>query len=190
MPPTGHFQTISALCRFKNECRQNQSKNPRPRTYAPWWPYGLDWTEDAVNTLGVVLSGNETDHYILNYKKRLKTMKHLLSSWKCRYLSLKGKVTVIISLAISPLLYLASVIHVPCRVIQEVKQIVTDFIWNDKPPKIAYNVMIQNIENGGLKLVDFESKLKSIKVGFIKRLLKIKTESGELQPRTFFKQAI
>ena len=31
--------------------------------------YGLDWTEDAVNTLGVVLSGNETDHYILNYKK-------------------------------------------------------------------------------------------------------------------------
>ena len=34
-------------------------------------------------------------------------MKNLLSSWKCRYLSLKGKVTVVNSLAISPLLYLA-----------------------------------------------------------------------------------
>ena len=64
--------------------------------------YGLDWTEDAVNTLGVVLSGSEVDHYILNYKKRLKTMKNLLWSWKCRYLSIKGKVTVINSLAISP----------------------------------------------------------------------------------------
>ena len=30
--------------------------------------YGLDCTEDAVNTLGVVSYGNETDHYILNYR--------------------------------------------------------------------------------------------------------------------------
>ena len=102
--------------------------------------YGLDWTECAVNPLGVVLSGNETDHYILYYKKRLKTMKNLLSSWKWRYLSRKWKVPVINSLAISPLLYLVSVIQIqfPCRVIQEVKHIVTDFIWNGKPPMIAY----------------------------------------------------
>ena len=148
--------------------------------------YGLDWTEDAVNTLGVVLSGNETDHYILNYKKRLKTMKNLLSSWKCRYLSLKGKVTVVNSLAISPLLYLANVIHVPCRVIQEVKHIVTDFIWNGKPPKIAYNVMIQNIENGGIKLIDFESKVKSLKIGFIKRLLQNKDGKWRATALHFF----
>ena len=161
-----------------------------PKPMPPDDLYGLDWTEDAVNTLGVVLSGNETDHYILNYKKRLKTMKNLLSSWKCRYLSLKGKVTVINSLAISPLLYLASVIHVPCRVIQEVKQIVTDFIWNGKPPKIAYNVMIQNIENGGLKLVDFESKVKSLKVGFIKRLLQNKDGKWRATASHFFKRTI
>ena len=82
-------------------------------------------------------------------------MKNPLSSWKCRYLSLKGKVTVINSLTISPLLYWASVIHVPCRAIQEMKHIVTDFVWNGKPPMIAYNVMIQNIENEGIKLIDF-----------------------------------
>ena len=120
----------------------------------------FDLAEDAVNTLGVVLSGSETDHYILNYKKRLKTMKNFMSNWECRYLSLK---TVINSLAISPLLYLASVIH-PCWVIQEVKQIVTGFIWNGNPPTIAYNVTIQNIENGGLRLVDFESKVKLLKL--------------------------
>ena len=85
--------------------------------------FGLDWTEDAIHTLGVSLSGDENDHYILNYKKRLKNMKNILSSWKCRRLSLKGKVTVINILAISPLLYLASVIHVPAQVIQEVKKI-------------------------------------------------------------------
>ena len=131
--------------------------------------YGLDSTEDAVNTLGVVWSGNENDHYILNYKKRHKTMKNLVSSWKCRYLSLKDKVTVINSIAISPLLYLKSIIHVTCRVIQEVKHIVTDFIWNGKPPKTAYNVMMQNIENGGIKLTDSESKMKSLKLTMAER---------------------
>ena len=76
-------------------------------------------------------------------------MKNVLWSWKCRRLSLKGKVTVINILAISPLLHLASVIHVPAQVIQEVKKIVVDFIWDSKPPKITDDVMIQSIENGG-----------------------------------------
>ena len=43
-----------------------------PEPMPPDEPYGLDWTEDAVNTLSVVLSANETNHYILNYKKRQK----------------------------------------------------------------------------------------------------------------------
>ena len=180
------FKQYQRCAGLKMNIDKTNAKTLGPEPMPPDDLYGLDWTEDAVNTLGVVLSGNETDHYILNYKKRLKTMKNLLSSWKCRYLSLKGKVTVINSLAISPLLYLASVIHVPCRVIQEVKQIVTDFIWNGKPPKIAYNVMIQNIENGGLKLVDFESKVKSLKVGFIKRLLQNKDGKWRATASHFF----
>ena len=149
--------------------------------------FGLDWTEEAIHTLGVSLSGDENDHYILNYKKRLKNMKNLLSSWKCRRLSLKGKVTVINTLAISPLLYLASVIHVPAQVIQEVKKNVVDFIWDSKPKKIAYDVMIQGIENGGLKLVDFESKVKSLKLGFIKRLLQNKTGKWRYTAAKFYK---
>ena len=180
------FKQYQRCAGLKMNIDKTKAKILGPEPMPPDDLYGLDWTEDAVNTLGVVLSGNETDHYILSYKKRLKTMKNLLSSWKCRYLSLKGKVTVINSLAISPLLYLASVIHVPCRVIQEVKQIVIDFIWNGKPPKIAYNVMIQNIENGGLKLVDFESKVKSLKVGFIKRLLQNKDGKWRATASHFF----
>ena len=114
-------------------------------------------------------------------------MKHLLWSWKCRRLSLKGKVTVINTLAVSPLLYLASVIHVPAQVIQEVKKIVVDFIWDSKPPKVAYDVMIQSIENGGLKLVDFESKIKSLKLGFIKILLQNKTGKWRSTAAKFYK---
>ena len=73
--------------------------------------------------------------------------------------------------AISPLLYLANVMHVPSQVITEVNGLITDFLWDGKPAKIAYNVMIQSTKNGGRNLVDFESKVKALKVSFIKRLL-------------------
>ena len=127
-------------------------------------PFGLDWVSDPIYTLGVILSGNQEDHFILNFKKRLRNMKNLLSTWKCRSLSIKGKITVINTLAISPLLYLANVIYVPPQVITKVKDIIVDFLCDGKPPKIAYNVLIQSIKKGGVKLIDFESKIKASKL--------------------------
>ena len=47
--------------------------------------------------------------------------------------------------------------------------------------------MIQSIENGGLKLVDFESKVKSLKLGFIKRLLQNKTGKWRYTAAKFYK---
>ena len=73
-------------------------------------------------------------------------MKNLLATWKCRKLSIKGKVTTINTLVVSPLIYLANVIYVPPQVITEIKEIIVDFLWDGKPPKIAYNVLIQNIK--------------------------------------------
>ena len=76
-------------------------------------------------------------------------MKNLLATWKCRELSIKGKITVIYTLAIFPLLYPANVIHVPPQVITEEKGLTTDFFWDGKPAKIAYNVMTQSIKMVG-----------------------------------------
>ena len=117
--------------------------------------FGLDWKCEPLHTLVVTLTGTETDHYILNYKKRLKNMRNLLATWKCRRLSITGKIKVINTLAISPLFYLTNVIHVPSQVITEVKGLITDFLWDGKPAKIAYNVMIQSIKNGWDELGGF-----------------------------------
>ena len=186
-----------------------------PESLPPNNLYGLTWTKDPIETLGVTLSGDEDEHYIntlrprqngrrfaddtskriflnenvrnsitislkfvpngpINHnpalvqilawrrsggkplsepmmvsllthicvtrpqwvklkKKRLKNTKNTLAMWICRNLSLEGKVTVINTLAISPLLYLANTTHVPPQEITEVKQIVVDFIWDGKP---------------------------------------------------------
>ena len=99
---------------------------------------GLRWSQEPVQTLGTLISGNESDHYELNFKPKIIKMQQLLNSWKCRHLSLKGKITVINTLALSQLVYLCGIIHVPEIVFSEVKKIIIDFIWDGKTPKIAY----------------------------------------------------
>lgn len=69
-----------------------------------------------------------------------------------------------------PLIYAASVIHVPTQVFKETKEIINLFLWNSKIPKVAYNVVTQEINHGGLKLVDFEEKAKALNVSWVKRL--------------------
>ena len=151
------------------------------------YPFGLDWSEKKISSLGVIITGNENDHYECNFKKRLINMSNLLNQWKCRNLSLKGKVTVVNTLAVSPLLYLASVIWVPDRVIKEAKSIITDFIWNGKPSKISYNVLIQDIQHGGLKLIDFEQKVKALKGIWVKRFTSGDKQRWKAAPAEFLR---
>ena len=80
-------------------------------------------------------------------------MENLLKGWKCRHLSLKGKITVINTLALSPLLHIANTVHVPQRVFSEVRKVISEFLWDGKPAKIFYDTLTQPIESGGLKLI-------------------------------------
>ncbi len=55
--------------------------------------------------------------------------------------------------------------------IQGSKTITRDFVWDCKPSKIAYDTLIHPICKGGLKLMDFETKVKSLKAIWVKRCL-------------------
>ena len=46
-----------------------------------------------------------------------------------------------------------------------------DFLWDDKPDKINRKTIIQNYENGGLKMIDLKLFIKSIKAGWVKRII-------------------
>ena len=148
--------------------------------------YGLDWTDQPIQSLGIVFATNDNDHYILNYKKRIKSLNSLLQMWSQRRLSLKGKVTVINNLALPSLLYVVSVTHVPDRVVKEVNNILDNFMWNGGRPKIAKNVMIRKIEDGGLKLIDLESKIKAIRLSWVQKLLNNSDASWKSPPRYFY----
>ncbi len=154
------------------------------RVEAPLWQ---DWTEANIHCLGIVLSGNEDDPYELNYKKRILNLRNILNNWKCRKWSLKGKIMVINNLALPPLLYVASVLHIPDIVFKEVKAIISYFIWDGKLSRIAYEVLIQSVGNGGLKLMDIETKVRSLKAVWIKRFLDLSVNRWKAVPNSFYK---
>ena len=132
--------------------------------------FNIQWTKKSITTLGITVIENEDEYYEINYRPRINKMKALLNIWSSRNLSLKGKVIVINNLALTPLLYVSGIIHTPVKYIKEVKTLVLNFLWNNKKPKIKYNVLVQNTNQGGLKLTDFECKVSSLKINWVKRL--------------------
>jgi hypothetical protein len=147
----------------------------------------LDCTEKYVETLGVIITDNEEDHYKNNFKHRILNLKQTLNIWRTRNLTLKGKTIIINSLALPSLLYLSSNIHVPLEAIKEIKTHVRNFIWDGKPPKINMEVIEQNIENGGLNLIDYEQKTKALKAMWVKRLCKDKEKKWTAFPKWEYK---
>ena len=121
--------------------------------------------------MGVTITNDLTENIEKNFKSRLKAMQDVLNIWLTRNLSLKGKITILKSLALPKLLYVSTNVPVPSDVIKEAESIISNFLWNYKTPKIKRNVIIQPIENGGLKAPDFRSMVKASKVAWVKRLL-------------------
>lgn len=112
----------------------------------------------------------ENQHYELNFAPQLSKIKSICSTWTNRSLSLKGKVILTRSLLSSLLQYPCSNTTTPTRVIVEYKKIITDFFWNNKRAKVAYNVLIQDIEEGGLKLPDLMTRIRTSHLYWIRYL--------------------
>ncbi len=68
-------------------------------------------------------------------------------------------------------LYVASNLPVTTSLITSVETMITDFIWDSRRPKIKKNVIIQDIQNGGIKAPDFLSMIKANRVMWVKRAL-------------------
>jgi hypothetical protein len=89
-------------------------------------------------------------------------------------MALKGKVTIINSLLACQFIYIGTDFHTPQWALNKYKEIIMDFLWDKKPPK--YTNIISNISDGGLKLQDIESKLKSIKTKWLHAICATNTQ--------------
>lgn len=125
---------------------------------------------DQVTILSITFANEMTEdlHYELNYRPKLMKIRDICSGWINRNLSLKGKIVLITSLLISILQYPCSCTSTPKGVYKEFKKISTDLIWNTRRSKIAYDLLVQDIPEGGIKLPDLENRVKSVHLYWVK----------------------
>ena len=83
---------------------------------------------------------------------------------------MEGTITIFKSLAISKIVHLAIITKVPNTLIEELKQIQKNFLWDNKKVKIKQNTLRNDYKDRGLKSVDIEHKIASLKCSWVKRL--------------------
>ena len=131
----------------------------------------LKWTNEDINVLGIHICANDMEAITKNYEPIFKKIEVILKTWSNRSLSLHGKVNIINTLIGSLFVYKMMVLpEIPRNMISNFNAICDKYIWNGRKLKIPNEILRNNVENGGCKLVDLEIKdqlLKTIWVNII-----------------------
>ena len=132
-------------------------------------PFGIKWPNEPIKALGVYYSYDPKLLLEKNFIEKLDTIKKLINISSSRGLSLYGKVTIIKSLIIPKFVYVASLLPTPKEVIKQLNQLLFKFLWKgvDKVTRLS---AINEYENGGLKMIDFETMVKSLRLAWLKRI--------------------
>ena len=81
------------------------------------------------------------------------------------------------SMALSKFVYLVSAIGIPDKILKEINKELFSFLWKYKRDKIARNVLINSIDNGGLNLIDLKSYCSAMKAVWAQRLYNATNET-------------
>ena len=128
----------------------------------------LFWSDGPIKILGMMFTGNIKEYKKINCENMLNKAENLFKICNKRTLTMLGKIVVVNTLVIPLFIYRFQVLPTPDKVFfLKFRKIVQTFIWNGKRPKIAYHKLTCTYDNAGLKLVDLELKILSLKVKWI-----------------------
>ena len=110
----------------------------------------IKWTNEPINILGVWVVHTDQQNFERNIQPLMQKAKAVLELWHHRNMSLFGKILVINALVASFFVYRFSVLRtLPRFYVKDIKTIFSDFIWNQKKPKITYLVLEGLKTDGG-----------------------------------------
>ena len=114
----------------------------------------IQWTNDSVNLLGVLLSYKD-DFISLNFDDILCKARQVLKPWYLRSLTILGKIQVLNSLIASLFVYRMTALPPLTQVMLDaIEKIFTDFIWEGKRAKIPLRILQGNKTDGGMRLTN------------------------------------
>lgn len=123
-----------------------------------------------VTILGITFTNNGDDLFRLNFLPKLSRLKSCLGLWSTRDLTPVGRSIIVKTLALSQLVYLFLVLpNPPQSFIKEVESLISNFIWSGNPDKIKRTSLLNNMDEGGLKVKDITTFMHSLKSTWIGR---------------------
>ena len=134
--------------------------------------FGVQWPQRPISALGISFSYNLKLCEQENFSQKICEIQKLFNIWSQRDLSLYGKITIVKTLGLLKLIFVSACIHTPPHYIDITNKLITDFVWNNKKPKIKRDMLIGPKERGGLDLTEFESTSKSLQTAWVQRMKK------------------
>ena len=132
----------------------------------------LCWDNSEFTVLGVKFPKDLTAITELNYTSKIEEMKKIFLNWSKRILTPLGRITVIKSLALSKINHLILSLPKPSeKIVKEIQTLFYNYLWNRGPDKIKRSLVIQNYDNGGLRKIDLDSFISSLRLTWFRRML-------------------
>ena len=135
--------------------------------------YNVSWTNGPIEVLGISLSPDIKETAIVNYKAVLEKIKKTIELWSSQKLTLYGKISIINTVLLSKLIYRISCLPSPNEeIIKLTEDLFLEFLWGTKKRHgIAKSTITNNRFNFGLKFPCLNTKDKSLKIAWVKRIL-------------------
>lgn len=129
--------------------------------------YGVKINKNCVKFLGIYFGYNYKECYEKNWISKLEKLEWILSVWKRRNLIIFGKCIVVNILVILKFVYNVFILfNLDIGFFKDVIKFIFNFLWKKKD-RIKRNIFIGEIEEGGIGIVDIESKFLVVKVFWI-----------------------
>ena len=143
--------------------------------------FPVDWSDGPLKILGILVTADLGEMTKMNYQKSLEKIKNVLTLWSLRSLTVIGKIQIINSLVIPHLTYLFQSLPSPNDEFwKEYKKLINQFLWKNKPPRRKYEILIQNYEKGGLKLLDPQTLDQSMKIKMFNKCINLMEQNDDV----------
>jgi len=173
------FGKVSGLCMNNSKTKAiwlGSSKMSRKT------PLPVEWTKQPTRVLGIHISYNERQNVLQNFENRLKAMQSAFSVWGGRDLTILGRSLITKSIGVSKLVYAASMTTVPMGIVNEADKLVKRFIWGHRTPKVKWRCLVNDYSRGGIKAPDMSSKVKALRLAWIRLLLGTPVTNWQILP--------
>ena len=138
--------------------------------------HNLDWEQGLVKILCVISTPEVFDIWDLNSIEAVHKMEKILLSWSKRKLTLPGIYShkILSIFKIYPSFYS---LPTPLEhLVKKLEKSFFKFLWNSGPNRISHNVMIQDVKEGGLRMIKINKFIDSLTVTWLRRILERSNE--------------